>query len=50
MTLRTKDCQFDNLVITGGTVSCHNDNLQYHQSQQSCQIDDLLFSVWDIYH
>ena len=28
-------------VITGGTVSCRNDNLWCHQWQQSCQIDDL---------
>ena len=44
-TLKTKDNQFDNFVITGGTVSCRNDNLQYHQWWQSCQIDDRLFSV-----
>ena len=44
-TLKTKDPQFDNIVITGGTVSCHNDNLQCHQWGQSCQIDDLMFSV-----
>ena len=43
--LETKYHQFDNFVVTGGTVSCHNDNLQCHQSQQSCQIDNLLFSV-----
>ena len=24
--LKTKDRQFDNVVVTGGTVSCHNDN------------------------
>ena len=40
-----KNCQFDNSVVTGGTVSCHYDNLRCHQSQQSCQIDDLLFSL-----
>ena len=43
--LKTKDYQFDNFVVTGGTVSCHNDNLQCHQWWQSCQLDDLLFSV-----
>ena len=43
--LRTNDRQFDNFVVTGGTVSCHNDNLQYHQWWQICQIDHLLFSV-----
>ena len=36
-----KDRQFDNFVVTGGTVSCRNDNLWCHQSRQSCQIDDL---------
>ena len=44
-TLRTKDRQFDNFVVTGGIVSCCYDNLRCHQSWQSCQIDDLLFSV-----
>ena len=42
----TTDRQFDNVVVTGGTVSCHNDNLWCHQWRQSCQIDDLLFSVF----
>ena len=32
-------------VVTGGTVSCHIDNLRCHQWWQSCQIDNLLFSV-----
>ena len=32
-----KDHQFDNFDVTGGTVSCHNDNLWCHQSRQSCQ-------------
>ena len=44
--LKTKDRQFDNVVVTGGTISCHNDNLWCHQWRQSCQIDDLLFSVF----
>ena len=47
-TLKTKDCQFDNFVATGGTLSCHYDNLQWHQWRQNCQksqIDDPLFSV-----
>ena len=49
ISLKTKDHQFDNFVITGGTVSCHYDNLQCHQWQQSRQIDDLLFSVlWHV--
>ena len=43
--LKTKDPQFDKFVVTGGTVICHNDNLQCHQWWQCCQIDDLLFSV-----
>ena len=34
------------LVVTGGTVSCRNDNLRCHQWRQSCQIDNLLFSVY----
>ena len=50
VTLKTKGCQFDNFVVTGGTVSCRNDNLQRHQWRQSSQIDDLLFSVDDINH
>ena len=32
-------------VSTGGTVSCHNDDLWCHQWWQNCQNDDLLFSV-----
>ena len=48
-TLRTKDRQFDNFVVTGGTVSCHYDNLRCHQSRQSCQTADLLFSVLTIF-
>ena len=39
--LKMKDRQFDNFVVTGGTVSCHYDNLRCHQSRQSRQIDDL---------
>ena len=27
-TLKTKSLQFDNFVVTGGTVSCRNDNLR----------------------
>ena len=30
------------------TVSCHNDKLHQHQWWQSCQIDDLLFSVKNV--
>ena len=43
--LKTKDRQFNNFVVTGDTVCFHYDNLRCHQRQQSCQIDDLLFSV-----
>ena len=32
-----KNRQFDNSVVTGGTVSCHYDNLGRHQWWQSCQ-------------
>ena len=37
-----------NLMIffTSGAVSCHYHNLRYHQWWQSCQINELLFSVW----
>ena len=41
--LKTKDCQFDHFVITGGTVNCRYDNLRCHQRRQNCQIDNLLF-------
>ena len=44
-TPRTTARHFDNFVVNGGTVSCHDDNLRCHQSQQSCQKDYLLFSV-----
>ena len=44
-TLKTKDRQFDNFVVIGGTVSCHYDNSRCHQLRQSCRIDDLLFSA-----
>ena len=43
---KQKGHQFDKFVVIGGTVSCCNDNLQYLQWWQSCQIDDLLFSVY----
>ena len=42
---KTKDHQFDKFVVTGGTVICHNDNLQCHQWWQCCQVDDVLLSV-----
>ena len=44
--LKTIDHQFDNIVVTCSTVSCHYDNLQCHKWRQNCQIDNLLFSVW----
>ena len=43
--LKTKCRQIYNIVITGGTVSCHFDYLRCHQWWQCCQFDDLLFSV-----
>ena len=42
--LKIKYHQFANFVITGGTISCHNDNLWCHQWWQSRQTDNLLFS------
>ena len=35
----------DKIVVTGGTISCQNDNLRCHQWRQCRQFDDLLFSV-----
>ena len=43
MNTKNNDRQYDNFVVTGGTVSCHYDNLRCHQWRQSCEIDDLLF-------
>ena len=43
--LKTIYRQFDNVVVTGGTVSYNKDNL-CPQWRQSCQIDDLMFSVF----
>ena len=43
--LKAKYCQLDSIVVTGGTVICHNDNLQCHQWWQCCQVDNLLLSV-----
>ena len=52
--LMTKGRQFDNFVVTGGTVSCHNDNLQCHQWQQIVKLTIFCFqcpSFWrDIHH
>ena len=45
-TLRKR--QLDNFVATSGGVRCHCDNLHRSQQQQSCQIADLLFSVYGI--
>ena len=39
------DAYICNFVMTGGTVSGHNDNLQCHQSQRNCQIDNLVIIV-----
>ena len=48
---KTKDCQFDNFVITGGTVCCHLDNLRCYQWQQSYQINVCLLSMsWQAYN
>ena len=44
--LKTKSRRhIDNIVVTGGTVSCQNNNLRCHPWGQCCQFDDLLFSV-----
>ena len=45
-TLKTIGRQFDNFVVTGGTVSCRNDNLRCQQWWKNCQIDGLLSSVY----
>ena len=39
----TIDCQSDNSVVTGGTASCHYDNLWCHKWQQNCEMDDRFF-------
>ena len=43
--LVTKCRQTDNIIVTGGTVSCQNDNLRSHQWRRCCQFDDLLLWV-----
>ena len=43
ISLKIKHRQFDNFVVAGGTVSCHNDNLRCHQWRQSCQIATFCF-------
>ena len=40
-----QDHQFDNFLMTGGTVSCRNDNLRRHQWWKSCQIENIVFPV-----
>ena len=51
ISLKTIDRQFDNFVVTGGTVSCHYDNLRCHHWQQSCQIwRPFVFRVWGRCH
>ena len=47
-TPRAGNCQFDNFVVAGGTVSCHYDNFRCHQWWRGCRADDLLFSEYDI--
>ena len=41
--LKTKDLQFDNIVIIGGTVSCHYDNLQCRQWWHSVKLTVFCF-------
>ena len=43
--LKAKYCQLGSIVVTGGTVICHNDNLKCHQWWQCCQVDNILLSV-----
>ena len=45
LSLKTQCHQFDNFVVTVGTVTCRYGNLRCHQWRQCCQIDDLAFSV-----
>ena len=47
-TLRARDCQFDNFVVAGGTVSCHYDKFRCHRWWRGCRADYLLFSEYDI--
>ena len=42
---KQKDRQFNNFVVTGGTISCRYDLLWYHQWWQCCQIDNIFFAV-----
>ena len=50
LSLKTNGHLFKNFVVIVGTVSCHYDNLRCCNSRQSCQIDDLLFSVLLMMH
>ena len=43
-TLKIPDKLFDNFVVTDGTVSYHNDNLQCYKWRQNCQKN--VFSVF----
>ena len=43
--LKTKSCHNANFVITGGTIGCHNNNLQCPQWQQSWHYENSQFSV-----
>ena len=47
LTLKTKDRQFNNFVVTGGTASCHYSYLRCRQWRPSSQIDDLLILMQD---
>ena len=42
-TLKLKDSQFNNFVVTVGTISCDTDNLRCHLWRQRCQIDGFCF-------
>ena len=51
--LKIKHRQFDNVVVTGGTVICHNDNLWCHQWRQSFRCCHFLLSLvnaWNHFH
>ena len=43
----TEDHQFENFVVTDGTVSCPKDNLQWHQWRQIYKIAIFCFQWLD---
>ena len=43
--MKAGDRQFDSFGVTGGSVSCHYDNLPCHMWRQTGRPDDPLFSV-----